>query len=205
MRSTITSASAKPLFHIAVPHLDVLEQVAVFAGLGGHGRVGRAGEHGVIDHRQHIVFDLDQAQRFGCNLFVVGRDNRDGIAHVAHFLAYAHHHRPVEMDQAVNVLTGDVRGGQDGRSRRAALSPCGCRCEDDRVRVGRTQRAGEQHAGESVIVGKLCRDRSLFAHVLRGPLADRFIGSSTVGSFTGTPAFAALFAAADLMALITLV
>ena len=110
----------------------------------------RAGESGDIaayrvgDRVEHLVLDHDRVGRAAGGLRVVGGDDRDGLAGVAHLVD--REHRLVGELEAVGLAAGHVvvreHGGDAGdRQRRPDVDAA-----DPRARVRAAQRGAPQHA-----------------------------------------------------------
>ena len=155
----------KAALDVPVPYLDVLEQIAVFPLLVHNRRVGLGGFNRPRDHRQRLVVHFDQFQRLRGDLFGIRRHNRHRIAHIAHF--FRRQHRPIVVDQAVNVVPRNVLMGQHGVNAWERFGFAGVDARDARVRIGGAQCASVKHPLENVIVGVLGAPRDFVQHFLR--------------------------------------
>src|SRR5690606_30398 len=139
------------LLDVAVAHLNVLEQVAGLPLLVDDRSVLAAGIDRVVHDAERLVLNLDEADRLFCDLRRLRRDNGDRVAHVANLVAAQA--GPVLVDDAVNVLTGDILVREHGMNTGQRLRLAGVDAEDAGVRVIGTLGACIEHAGEDVVVG----------------------------------------------------
>ena len=126
-------------------------RVAALDGVVGEFAVGL---ERVERRRQPLGSQPDVALRLAQRRPVGGRDQRAGLGLVADLAAHRHEHGLVVVDQADDVLAGDVVGGHDDHAlpveRVVELDP-----QQARVRLGRANRRAEPGAGEHEIVGVL--------------------------------------------------
>src|SRR5690606_5084336 len=110
-----------------------------------------AGIDRVVHDAERLVLNLDEADRLFCDLRRLRRDNGDRVAHVANLVAAQA--GPVLVDDAVNVLTGDILVREHGMNTGQRLRLAGIDLQDAGVRVVGTLGTSVEHAGEDVVVG----------------------------------------------------
>ena len=151
-RSMITSASAKPCSTSPCRTLMCLSRLPSSHVLVDVRRFGRARKLRIAHDGQRLVFHFDQFERLRGDFGVFRRDDGDRIAHVTHFIGAQH--RPIGVDQAVNILAGHVFVRQHGVDAGQRLRFTGVDLQDPRVGMRRAQRAPDQHPRESQIIGE---------------------------------------------------
>ena len=133
-------------------HLDVLEQIAVFATGVHMWRLGRTRVDRIRDDRQWLVVHLDQLHGLLCKVGACRSDEGDRIAHVANGLVFTNQHRPIQRDEAMDIFSRDVRPGEHRVHARQGAGPAGVDAQHQSVRIRRTQRPCIDHVREDVII-----------------------------------------------------
>ena len=109
----------KALVHVPFANLNMLEQVAI--GVNSPClRLTRLDSIG--NYWQEFIFGFDQVKGLGRNLARLRRHNRYRITNVAHRLADPNQRRPVENNQPMVVLAGDILSGQNRGNARQRLA-----------------------------------------------------------------------------------
>ena len=134
----------------------------------------------VDDRLERLVLDHDRLERTPRLLRVLGRDDDDRLADVAH--AVDREHRLVGELEPVELLPRDVRVRQHGVDAVEAQGGAQVDRDDPRMRVRAAQRVAPQHArrGEVARVGELARDLR-HGVVSEHPLADPADGEPALG------------------------
>ena len=183
-------ALGKALLHIAPPQRRLLADVALLARHVGvpvgavlwAGDQGGAGLQRVLDGEdrgQHLVVHPDGLRALVGGLLGVGEDHRHRVADVLHPLV-AEDGLVLGQD-AVDVLAGDVPGGDDNLDPGHPVGGVGVHIEHPGVGVGAVDRLAVHHAGEVVIGVELGPAGQLIRHVPPGDgLADKAAGLGEV-------------------------
>ena len=151
----------EPRLHVAVPHLDMLEQVPVGTVRVQLRRVRLQRIPRIRDRLQHLVIDADQRQRLLRDLRRLRHRQRNRVADVACRKGAARKDRPVVFDQPVPRVARHVRVRQHRvhalqRTRRVRVNAA-----NPRVRVFAAQRCPEKHPVERIVIRVKSRPRHL--------------------------------------------
>ena len=165
------------------------------------GRVRRHRLERIDQHRQLFVLDLDQLDRVGRDIAVVGDDEGDFLVLEQHLLLRQHRlHVAGERRHVVQAERLQVGGGQHRHHARHRLRLGGVDLLDPRMAVGRADEVAVDHAGQLQVVDivALALDEAdvldalaLAAHALE--LLGAFGGGGghvvhSAASWNGTPA-----------------
>jgi len=153
------------LLHLAVPHLDVLDQVSAGAVRVQLRRIRLQGIARVGHRLQHLVLHIDQRQRLPCDLRRLRRHQRNRIAHVARRIRAPGKDRPVVFHQAVARVARHIGACQHRVHARQRARPLRVDPDDARVRMFAAQRRPEEHPLEVVVVRVQRRARHLVNRV----------------------------------------
>ncbi len=137
----------KPLFDVAMPDLDVLQQVAGLVLLVDQGGIWLPSLLGAGHHRQRFVLDLDKAQRLRCDLGSICGDDGHSIAQVADLVVAQG--RPVGDNQAMAVAAWHVLVGQNGVYAGQGCCLAGVDGQDPGMRVSGAQCGSIEHPGKT--------------------------------------------------------
>ena len=151
----------EPRLHVAVPHLDMLEQVPIGTVRVQLRRVRLQRIPRIGDRRQHLVIDADQRQRLLRDLRRLCHRQRDRVPDIACRIASARENRPVVFDQPVPRIARHVRVGQHRVHALQRTRRVGVDAANPRVGVFAAQRRPEKHPVERIVIGVERRPRHL--------------------------------------------
>ena len=132
------------------------------ADLLGLELLGRRGLHAldhVEDRGQYLVLHIDEAEGLVRDVFAIGRDDRDRRSHLEHFLVEEEARRLGGSEEHVLVLGRQVPAMKDLPHAGELLGLGRVERGDLRVWVLAAQRAHEQHAGHTEVLGVLAEVR----------------------------------------------
>ena len=149
---------------VLVAELPVEDVVVVLAGamrpfglvldvFTQQGRVRRHGDPGIDQHRQFLVFRLDQLDRIGRDIAVVGDDEGDFLVLEQHLLVRQNRLNVAGQRRHVMEVQGlQVLRRQHGTDTGQGLRLRNVQALDPGMREGRAVEVAEQHAGQLDVI-----------------------------------------------------